>query len=182
MRLWTFQPLHIYKIIQETGVYRCNQELCGMLEYSEKGYKWLSRRMTEKIGPPPDGVIYPVWAWYLEYGKNEKPDLRKERWSYGNGNEKYVCMELEIPADKVVLTDFDKWLCILGNSIISNSEEEDDLLRHYSINLPENEWLEYQYKNWERVFDINPEHDCWISDYNWIQATFWELMKKIYER
>ena len=179
MILWTMQPIEIYNLIQETGVYRCDPELCSiLLPYFKKSYDWLSDRMTEKIGPPPEGVKYPVWAWYKQKGKHCKPDLRSERWCYGDGNEEYTCIEIEVPDDKVVLSDFDTWHAILGNSMISDTEEEDNAQEAYYYSLPEEQREKYKRTNWERVFDISPDKPCWFSQKDWIQATFWELKKE----
>ena len=96
MILWTIQPLDIYNLIIEKGVYRCNPELIQMKELTEY-YDWLVNQMTDRIGKPPVGVAYPVWAWYIRHWKRGKPDLRKERWNWGPGNEDYTCLEIEIP-------------------------------------------------------------------------------------
>ena len=99
MKLWTIQPVEVWREIQDKGVYRCNPSLIP-LDLDEE-YKWLIRKMADKIGPPPEGVLYPVWAWYKQNGKHRKPDLRSKRWGYGSGNEDYTCIEIEIPDEKV---------------------------------------------------------------------------------
>ena len=55
------QSLHIYHMIRETGVYRCDPKKTGMqeLEFTSK-YDWLVRQMEKRIGSPPEGVKYPV--------------------------------------------------------------------------------------------------------------------------
>ena len=63
MTLWTMKPVQIWNMIQETGVYRCNPAKSSMLELEfTLKYSWLIRQMEKRIGPPPDGVEYPVWA------------------------------------------------------------------------------------------------------------------------
>ncbi len=44
-----------------------------------RNYEWLISQMIKRIGPPPEGVVYPVWAWYKQNGKRKKTDLRGER-------------------------------------------------------------------------------------------------------
>ena len=92
--------------------------------------------MIKRIGPPPEGVVYPVWAWYKQNGKRKKPDLRSERWGYGPGDEDYTCIEFEIPEDHVLLSDFDSWHTILNNGLFSDSEEEADQKDAYFESLP----------------------------------------------
>ena len=176
MKLWTIQPMEVWREIQDKGVYRCNPSLIP-LDLDEE-YKWLIRKMADRIGPPPEGVLYPVWAWYKQNGKHRKPDLRSERWDYGPGNEDYTCIEIEIPDEKVLLSDFDVWHIILNHGLISETEEEDREQEKQFETLPEDKQIEYQNRNWERVFDISPINNGWITRGDWIQATFWELKKE----
>ena len=179
MILWTMQPIEIWNIIQDTGVYRCDPEKSSMqdIQFVEK-YEWLIEQMKKRIGPPPDGVTYPVWAWYIQNGKHKKPDLRSERWGYGPGDEEYVCIEFEVPDDHVLLSDFDVWLIILNNGLISETEEEDTRQEKYWESLSPEDQKAYEDKNWERVFDITPLNNHWIRRGDWVQATLWELRKE----
>ncbi len=65
--------------------------------------------MRKKIGEPPEGVAFPVWAWYMWENVRKKPDLRRERWGNGFQGDRFACMEIDISDEKVVLTDFDEW-------------------------------------------------------------------------
>ncbi len=178
MLLWTIQPIEIWNMIQETGVYRCDPEQCWAVEpeFQEK-YNWLISIMKARIGVPPAGVTYPVWGWYMQNGKRTKPDLRRERWHYGWGNEEYVCIELEIPDDQVLLSDFDVWCIVLNNGLISKTEEEDKEIYAYYDTLDPAAQQAYKEKNWERVLDISPLNNHWTKRGSWVQATFWELRK-----
>ena len=178
MILWTIQPIEIWKMIQEAGVYRCNPKQSSMPEpeFVEK-YEWLIRQMKKRTGPSPEGVVYPVWAWYKQNGKRRKPDLRGERWRYGPGDEDYTCIEFEIQDDQVLLSDFDSWHIILNNGLFSDSEEEADQKDAYYDSLPTEEQRAYKEKNWEQVFDITPFENDWTRRGDWVQATVWELRK-----
>ena len=178
MILWTIQPVEVWNLIQDTGVYRCDPDGSTMIEmeFQEK-YKWLCGKMTERIGPPPEGVVLPVWAWYRQNGKHAKPDLRSERWGYGHGDEDYTCIELEIPDNQVLLSDFDLWHSVLNNWLISYTEEEDNEIHEYYDNLPSEEQVIYMEKNWDRIFDVSLLDNDWICRGEWVQATFWELRK-----
>lgn len=181
MILWTMQPRYILDLVQTTGVYICDPERTTMPEFT-KQYDWLAERMTEKVGPPPAGVRYPVWAWYKQRGKHKKPDLRSERWCYGPGNEDYVCLELDVPDELVVLSDFDIWHIVLCDSLISDTEEEDKQQDAYWNALPEAEKAIYKSKNWERVFITTPMHNDWTKRGELVQATFWELKAEYIRR
>lgn len=179
MNLWTIQPVKVYEIIQNTGVYRCDisQSMAMDIDCSEQ-YNWLVEAMKARIGNPPEGVSYPVWAWYMKDGVRKQPDLRKERWQNGRKGERYVCMEIDIPEEKFVLSDFDSWNDILLGGLLSDSEEEDNRLEQEYNSLPDKERKAYRDKNWERVFDLSYVDNDWVHRGDWIQATFWELRKE----
>ena len=180
MILWTMQPLQILNMIQETGVYRCDQAKSSMpeLEFTSK-YHWLIHQMEKRIGPPPDGVEYPVWAWHTQNWKHKKPDLRSERWGYGPGNEKYTCIEFEIPDYQVLLSDFDAWSIILNDGLLNETEAESDQMDVYYDSLSEEEQEAFKNENWQGVFDITPLDNDWMTRGRWIQATVWELRNEM---
>lgn len=191
MKLWTIQPESVYQLLTETGVYRCNPYLSVMLQPADdakigteiceqfaESYDWLVRQMEKRIGPRPEGVIYPVWAWY-QYGNRQKPDLRSERWSNGSPGEKLACILLEVPDQEVLLSDFGGWHFVLGGLVpISDSEEESDQLEAYLDTLTEKDQKAFLSENWERIFDIEPFENDWTHRGTDIQATFWELKKE----
>ena len=191
MKLWTIQPEVVYQLIMDTGIYRCDPyqsvmlqpmddakigiEICGQFAES---YDWLVQQMEKRIGPRPDGVIYPVWAWY-KYGNKQKPDLRKERWANGSPSERLACILLEVPDREVLLSDFGGWHFVLGGIVpISDTEEESDQLDSYLETLSETDRKAFLSENWERIFDIEPYKNDWTSRGEDIQATFWELKKE----
>ena len=123
MILWTIQPEEVYKLIQKTGVYHCDFTK-SIFSHCQEQYDWLVAEMKARIGEPPEGVSYPVWAWYMWEGIRKKPDLRRERWATGWKGDRFACMEVDIPNNRFVLTDCDSWGIILLNELLSDSEEE----------------------------------------------------------
>ena len=174
MILWSIQPLYIWELIQRKGRYCCDPEKIAD-PFFLPAYDWLVRKMSARIGPPPDGVIYPVWAWYRQNGEHLKPDLRSERWNYGSGGENYVCMEISIPSEQVLLSDFDEWHSVLDDFLISDTEEESDAQDMYFESLSDEEQMKYKDRNWERIFNIKHFKNDWVTRGDWVQATFWEL-------
>ena len=134
--------------------------------------------MKARIGDPPEGVSYPVWVWYMREGVRKQPDLRRERWGNGWKGERFACMEIDIPEEKVVLSDFDSWSIILLHGLIAETEEELDKLEQEQNSLPYKERKMYREKNWEQVFDLTYVDNDWMHRGDWIQATFWELRKE----
>lgn len=177
MILWTIQPEDVYKEILETGVYRCDFSKADIPDFRPQ-YNWLVQEMRKRIGDPPAGVQYPVWAWYQWTKEHPKPDLRWERWNCGYKGEKFVRLEIEIPDGQVVLSDFELWCMTLNHAPISFSDSEDDLLRAKYESLDDAGQKKMMDKNWQRVFDMTPFENDWIRRGDCIQATFWELRKE----
>ncbi|WP_314641877.1 DUF3841 domain-containing protein [Stomatobaculum longum] len=174
MILWTSQEEAVYNKLLKTGVYRCDFNLSSMRD-CRKQYDWLVRQMKQRIGPPPEQVTYPVWAWYQQQGKHRKPDLRRERWAVGYNGECFACLEIEIPDREVLLSDFDAWCMILSDFLISDTEQEDRCLEAQYEALSPSEKRRMKEKNRERVFNLSPLNNGWARRGYEIQATFWEL-------
>ena len=176
MVLWTIQPLAVYKIIEKRGIYHCDFSSSWM-RYCREQYAWLAVQMRKRIGNPPHGVQYPIWAWYQWEGIRKKPDLRRERWHNGSAGDKFVCMEIDIPDEEVLLSDFDAWSVVLNNGLLSDTEAQDKRIeRKYNALSKEKQQIMKE-KNWEGVFDLSPLDNEWRTRGDSIQATFWELKR-----
>ena len=133
MYLWSIQEEAVWQEIQETGIYRCDPYKSDLLQPMDKAligkklepqfeaaYEWLAEQMEKRVGPRPEDVRFPVWAWYMFDGKR-KSDLRKERWM-GKGGEHMLCLELEVPDDQVLLSDYEEWHAVLNRWTITDTE------------------------------------------------------------
>ena len=178
MILWTIQPIEVYNLIQEKGYYICDPSKSECLEMMcfEKAYDWLIEKMKEKIGQPPLNAKYPVWAWHTWNWNRKKPDLRSPHAKRGT---ELVCMEIEIPDEDVILTDFDSWHYVLNNwhHNYAKNEEEWDKIDEWIESLPPEEKQKEIEKSWENIFNIDPINSGWVKKGQYIQATFWKLSK-----
>ena len=176
MRLWTIQVKAAYDDLCEKGVLHCDAALAGWLkdDLFRKSYDWLVGEMKGRVGEPPQGVEYPVWAWYLLLGKNVKPDLRRVEFRNYVG-EHYV-IEAEIPDEKILLSDEEYWHLVLNDSYFSDAPEDDDeaeeLADKWFAGLPAQEQEQVKRESWKKVFD----KAC--CPWTFVQATFWELRKE----
>lgn len=71
MILWTIQDYPAYEIFMDSGILIANEDFVFGKELYDPAYKWLFEQMVERIGVPPQGVKYPVWAWYQWEGKRK---------------------------------------------------------------------------------------------------------------
>jgi hypothetical protein len=148
--------------------------------------------MNEQIGKPPDGVQYPVWAWYKRQGQHDgKPDMRQ--WKAEPGSEEVVRMKLDVPDWEVLLSDFDDWNSALNYwPTFKTKKEYDDYdkwLEDLGIDwIDVSNWSKTSEKliqirktieeSWELILGVQKDIDDYCSN-PWslrtIQATFWEL-------
>ena len=193
MRIWTIQPVEVYeKLLREKelsvqdslSVYLANSD-----REHEHGSNWTFRdsydwlvSMMDKFGivGHTDEVKYPWWGWYKHGGKYKKPDLRCI--GLGNPGEESYCIELDIPDNEVLISDYDMWHCVLNNGDIWKGYETDgdfdkqfDLHEEYTRKLRiEGKYEEYKLKTWERIVGtINKPDDFPDGEYK--QVTFWKL-------
>jgi len=178
MRLWTVQDKAAYDDLCDKGVLHCKASLAEWLKEDDfkKSYDWLVSEMKERVGEPPRGVEYPIWAWYLLLGKNVKPDLRRVEFRNYVG-EHYV-IEAEIPDEDVLLSDEEMWHLVLNDGYFSDAPEEDEAAVEYEEDkecfrsLSPTEQERVKRESWKKVFD----KDC--CPWCFVQATFWELRKE----
>lgn len=182
MRLWTVQPIEVWRELKEKGYFICDPMKADYIsdkEYNFKNsYDWLVKQMEYKIGKRPNGVDYPIWAWHTRDWQHKKPDLRNV--GLGNKGEKSVCIEIEIPDNQVVLTDFDAWHYVLNNWYFDNSNNEEEWEKAHQkfdrLDMKKREKIKHQ--SWQNIFNVSPFKNDWFQRGRYIQATFWVLYLK----
>ena len=177
MVLWTMQPVAVYNKILEKGYYVCDGRKID--KFFRNRYVWLCKEMREKIGKPPRNVTYPVWAWHTRNFERKKPDLRC--MGYGRRGEKMVCMEIEIPDEQVLLSDFDAWHFVLNKWYLNTDcwdEETFDKDHKWLDSLSHQEREKVIEESWQGIYNLDPKENDWCARGKWIQATFWMLKKE----
>lgn len=163
MKLWTIQHRTAYEEMLQTGVLRANSSYI-LDEFFRDSYEWMVEQMKKRIGNPPDGVELPVWAWYQWEGNRKRPDMRH----HGRSSEKgvpIVLLTIDVPDEKVLLSDFDYWHVVLNDGELIFPYDEKAV---YS--------KEERQKSWENIFD----YQCTFDDKELTtglstQATMWEI-------
>lgn len=169
--LWTIQNEEAFREFERTGVLRANEDFLFCEDYYRFAYDWLSKQMVQRIGPPPAGVRYPVWAWYQWEGKRKRRDLRLS--GYAERGTPMVQIEFEADPASFLLSDFDAWHIVLAKQYLAENEAEWDAF--YEVN-PQATQADVE-RSWDRIFDLShytPDWDC-EPDRKTIQATLWEI-------
>lgn len=178
MRLWTMQPAGVLDILKKDGVFHCDQDKSIYGEDYKAPYAWMVDQMNRKGITRPEGCSLPVWAWYRHNWKEKKPDLR--RIGLGEPGARTVCIEIEIPDEEVLLSDFDIWHYVLNDMWFdrSRNEAEFDERHEWFDRLAPEEQKALKKQSWENIFDIEPYEDDWVTKGRYVQAVFWELRRE----
>lgn len=179
MKLWTIQPETVYEYLLVHKVIHCDATKSELIQECgfEKPYQWMVKQMRKRIGNPTTEVKFPIWAWHTLDGKQHKPDLRNTEFRAYKGNQ--VCLELDVPANEVLLSDEIMWHTVLSDCYLESSTEEhemDEELRQFEL-LPKEQQKIVKEKSWEKIFDVySLQNDTAFNEKcSYIQATFWEL-------
>lgn len=169
--LWTIQHEAAWVAFEKTGILAANEEHLFCEDYFRFAYDWISQQMIRKIGAPPEGIRYPVWAWYQWEGKRKRLDLRCS--GYAERGTPMVQITFEADESEFMLSDFDSWHCVLNNSFLANNEAE---WNDFCDRTPNPVRYEIE-PSWQRIFDLTrcePDWDCPL-DQKSIQATLWQV-------
>ena len=187
MRLWTIQGIEIFKQLEHDGIAYCAKPLWGDKPIFVYAYKWMSEQMRLRIGEPPvDGIDYPMWAWF-QYDSAKKRKPPRSPKDIPEGISAY--MEIEVPDNEVLLSDFNLWHAPLNQSAIIDWKHigkdidklEKEAGRLLSFDEYPTEIRDRIEKSWEAIFDLelrNRDVGRRHKRNRSIQATFWALKKE----
>lgn len=139
-------------------------------------YGWMAKQMRKRIGEPPiPDIKYPVWVW-LQCESKKRPAPPMSPSEIQDGEEMTVMLELDVPDDAVLLSDFMLWHLPLNNGAICTKQET----KIYEQSSPENQ-QERMIATWERIFDLDtcdPYITMTKRQNRAIQGTIWLLRKE----
>ena len=167
MTIYTIHPIELYnkltleKRLVNDGKYFDDFTCDVFLPH----YEWMANQMLLRGIKKSEDTKYPFWGWYKYSSKKAKPDLRNAGL-HKRGTE-CVCLQLELPDEKILLSNFDTWHNILNNHPIFPEDEDFDNQYQKYESLPSKEQEFFKLQTWEKVFTDFADSP--------IQATFWEL-------
>ncbi|MBR2566943.1 MAG: DUF3841 domain-containing protein [Paenibacillus sp.] len=153
MKFWTIQSIDAWRDAISKDILTGNIHF--IWEEFIKPYHWMMSQMEKKL--VHYSGEYPVWLWPI------KPDMRRsghlERGSHG------VLLEVDLNPEEVLISDFDAWHCVLNQSFLALTEEEDQLYDEGLISLTKEE-------SWERIFALEElmNSDYWNSSEQHLQV------------
>jgi hypothetical protein len=179
VRIWTIQPAGLYETLKAKRVLLADGRRRDRMW--DHAYRWMTDQMRRRL--PPSRARFPWWGWYRWEGtRRARPDLRAG--GHLRKGQRGVRLELEIAAERVLLSDFEKWHFVLSNWYLSEDEADDDQFSRQTKQAGhrhDDRWPEplrsKVLASWERIFDLTAGAPGWFAKTSTrsIQATFWEL-------
>ena len=179
MILWTIQDMAAWERLQQRGLLRGDGRRVPV--YYRHAYRWMAEQMRLRL--PPPHARFPLWGWWRWRGiKQCKPDLRAS--GHLVKGVPGVRIEFELPEDRVVLSDFEAWHCVLNCCFLSLREQEEEIFTKelertgMQQRWPYPEPVRSQVvSSWQRIFDLEAGDPEWWGPLSKrsVQATFWEL-------
>jgi len=167
------QPAEVVASLRDGVAFRCEADKAAWGADFAGAYDWMSAQMSDLLGPAPDGVRWPVWAWAPHGGW--RPSLRAS-WGmvpratrFGNRlnwptrqARGLRWLALDVAPARVLLSDFDLWHSVLNDTYcVPRSRWDDD-------EVWEKVWTPQEIEaSWRRVFTID--------SVDLVQACLWEI-------
>ena len=185
IRLWTIQSPDVWNALQEQKTLLVDPNHPTFVSHIDgfpDAYDWMREQMTQRISDYSGH--YPWWAY------EHFLDLRFYRWHTHPSGQRLVRLELVIPREKVLLSAYGDWHCVLNRAYLPASILEEDYDREMAaweeaakrsgievsygrpkvvVPYPE-PWEMQMQTSWEHVFDVEARRPTQT-----IQATFEEL-------
>jgi len=188
LKLWSIQYEHKLYELEKLGKLICVDPNFSEDMNWETEYKWMTKKLTKKVGSSNQKNQSPIWAWYQYFNTTKpKPDLRKS--GYLPSGEKGIRIEFEKKISEVLLSDFILWHWPLSYKSYIAKNNIDRIrfklkLNNLSLsnvsfkNLPKNIKAEIE-ESWNKIFDLNYEYKYYTDKRNekMIQACLWEINK-----
>ncbi len=191
MRVYTIQTVAFYEELLQNGVVYCNRESWFSGNYQLQ-YDWMAEQIRKRVGEPPlPEIKYPIWVWY-QYISKKRPVPTMSSKDIEKEETEAVMLELEVPDEDVLLSDFSIWHLPLNNGAITYKRIDRQLEKE--LEGYENQHKGYLHvqdyspelqkkilKSWERVFDLDtcdPNISMRKRQNRVIQGTIWLLRKE----
>lgn len=174
MILYTFISKEENDILNKQGYLVCNPEKARQnIEDMRSAYNFMRENLEKKYSKKnfPYDIEYPRWAWYQWEGDKDlfNNDTIRE------GYEGCCFLKIDIPEEKVLLSDFDNWHFCINGWYLYETEEEGDKVEAELHGLA---YEEAKYRSWLRMFDLGfPNQFHGIDEDRTIQGVFWVLFK-----
>lgn len=188
MKLWSYQPKEVVSLLSEGSAYSCDPTKSEILTSDVSklfipAYEYMSTKLSE-LTPAPENVVYPVWSWLIVDEEEIENILSDETYQC-----EYV-LELDVPDDEVLLSDFEQFHQVLNDSpCFSHKEVRDYCVERncndYDIAKSGGMWCDThgyeffdsldEYTREEKIASWDKYVFCKDESQGRVQACFWQI-------
>lgn len=183
MRVWTILDEKGMSSLEGKGVLRCDAQRVD--RDRKRAYAWIAGKLSEKAGPAPKGVRFPMWTWAAwDAGRGRtRPDLRSS--CHLPRGTKGFRLELEVDPGRVLQSDFEAWHAVLNGWFLGKDEAEDEGFDaemkaagvRWGWPYPE-PFASKVVASWDRIFELGPPAPTHFHrDPPDVQGVLWEIRR-----
>ena len=183
VKLWSIQSERAFIELQTVG---CLTAVEPFVDPDlADAYSWIGNEMRQR-GLESNEASSPIWAWERWDGSERKRQDLRSSW-HGIRGTPLVLLELSLPFDRILLSDFELWHYVLNLNFLAHSFESEARFNAESIPPPVgsiSDWslvhqqtLRRMKKSWQQIFDLRLLNEFYSVSFSLrsVQATFWEL-------
>jgi hypothetical protein len=153
MRIWLIAQLAVWEQLQRDKELLYDPE--RLPAHRQPFYDWMRQQMATRLAGYQGH--YPWWAWVRWTPKKSMPDLRSwdQELNYFPPEEPAVRLELLIPDQEVLCSDFGSWCSVLCNEYVAKTQAEAEQWEQLAPLQHTRERLKH---SWEAIFDLDETH------------------------
>lgn len=177
MKVWSYQSLEAFEVLQMQGVLRGERRCVD--RHFVHAYDVLRDMMAERLGPSPSPISYPMWVW-VRGRSGKRYGGRKPTRRYKG----HVLLTLEVPEERVLVSDFHAWHTCLNNRPLCEFESEEEThLEKCIADLPQFDPRRTSMirHTWWRITDLpwclKHVYESENPKTMWLQGTLWEIQQ-----
>lgn len=155
MQLWMIAREALWTRLQVEGELLCNPERIPPSYAS--AYAWLRRSCARRM---PHYMGHDLWwAWVRWLPGRRRPDLRARRFHWFAPGTPAVRLELNVPDEQVLCTNYNLWEEVLFERIISRDTHDTRATNAPALSMPSvapHGSRAAMEASWEAIFDVPP--------------------------
>lgn len=162
MKLWTQQPLSVWKQVLRNNVYYPDSDHQNVLKnFGALGsmltepYDWMIQQLSQRITKPAKATV-PVWWWLND--QKQAPHFNDD--DRANSDDPYIIIEADVNYCDALFSDFELWTYVINNMylhpITNETDEQWSKTQNWFDSLPPVQQNVEMTRSWELIFGIHP--------------------------
>lgn len=162
MKLWTQQPLSVWKQVLRNNVYYPDVHHQNVLKnigawslIVTEPYDWMTQQLAQRVTKPAKATV-PVWWWLND--QKQPPHFSSD--DRNNPDDPYVIVEADVNYCDALFSDFELWTYVINNMylhpITNETNDQWNKTQNWFESLPTVQQCAELTRSWELIFGIHP--------------------------